>query len=171
MAREIRSAGYDPTRSAGAGFVTSFEAPNDKFVINYAVDKDIIAFTIDNDGKGSIDVNSTEQIAYRFNTTNRTLERFKVSAAPGGVWEAVADKVDALNFVYRKVDGTPATDPEDIRYVEIALLVRARSPDPKFVDTTTYHNKQGEVLCATGCTGDHYRRRLLTTTVQARNLR
>jgi type IV pilus assembly protein PilW len=167
MMREIRSAGYDPTRNAGAGFVPKFDPPNDKFVINYADAKEIIAFTIDNNGDGAISADSTEQIAYQFNPPTRTLERFNAEKT---VWEVVADNVDALNFVYRQADGTPATDPEDIRYVEIALLVRSRSPDSKFVDTTTYHNKEGDVLCAS-CTGDHYRRRLLTTTVQARNVR
>ena len=87
-----------------------------------------------------------------------------------GAWEAVAGNVDALNFVYHKQDGTQATVPQDIQYVEIALLVRARNAEPKFINTTTYHNKQGDVLCQS-CTGDHYRRRLLTTTVQMRNVR
>ena len=48
--------------------------------------------------------------------------------------------------------------------------LRARNAEPKFINTTTYRNKQGDVLCAS-CTGDHYRRRLLTTTVQMRNVR
>jgi len=167
MTREIRSSGYDPTRSAHAGFITELPDAPGKFSIDYSKDKNIIAFTIDHNGDGVIKKDNSEQIAYRFNTGASTLERFNITS---GGWEAVAGNVDALNFVYLKQDGTRATVPQDIQYVEIALLVRARNAEPKFINTTTYRNKQGDVLCAS-CTGDHYRRRLLTTTVQMRNVR
>jgi hypothetical protein len=84
---------------------------------------------LDNDGNGVINANNAEQIAYRFNAGAHTLERFNVTS---GGWEAVASNVDALNFVYFKQDGTPAAVPEDIQYIEIALLVRARTAEPKF---------------------------------------
>jgi type IV pilus assembly protein PilW len=167
MTREIRSSGYDPTRSANAGFITELPDAPGKFSIDYSKDKNIIAFTIDHNGDGVIKKDNSEQIAYRFNTGASTLERFNITS---GEWEAVAGNVDALNFVYLKQDGTRTTVPQDIQYVEIALLVRARNAEPKFINTTTYRNKQGDVLCAS-CTGDHYRRRLLTTTVQMRNVR
>jgi type II secretory pathway component PulJ len=167
MTREIRSSGYDPTRSANAGFITELPDAPGKFSIDYSKDKNIIAFTIDHNGDGVIKKDNSEQIAYRFSTGASTLERFNITS---GEWEAVAGNVDALNFVYLKQDGTRATVPQDIQYVEIALLVRARNAEPKFINTTTYRNKQGDVLCAS-CTGDHYRRRLLTTTVQMRNVR
>jgi len=167
MTREIRSSGYDPTRNTNAGFVTELPDALGTFSIDYSKDKNIIAFTMDNDGNGVIKKDNAEQIAYRFNAGAHTLERFNVTSTSGG-WEAVAGNVDALNFVYLKQDGTRATVPQDIQYIEIALLVRARNADPKFIDTTTYRNKQGDVLCVS-CTGDHYRRRLLTTTVQMRN--
>ena len=168
MTREIRSSGYDPTRNTNAGFVTELpDAPPGKFTIDYSKDNNIIAFTMDSNGNGVINANNAEQIAYRFNAGAHTLERFNIT---NGGWEAVAGNVDALNFVYFKQDGTPAKVPQDIQYIEMALLVRARNAEPKFINTTTYHNKQGNVLCAS-CTGDHYRRRLLTTTVQMRNVR
>ena len=167
MTREIRSSGYDPTRATNAGFVTELPDAPGKFSVDYSKDKNIIAFTIDHNGDGVIKRDNSEQIAYRFNTGDSTLERFNIKS---GGWEAVAGNVDALNFVYLKPDGTRATVPQDIQYIEIALLVRARNAEPKFINTTTYRNKQGDVLCAS-CTGDHYRRRLLTTTVQMRNAR
>ena len=174
MTREIRSSSYDPTRNANAGFVKELPGAPGKFSIDYSKDNNIIAFTMDNDGNGVINTNNTEQIAYRFNAGAHTLERFNVTS---GGWEAVAGNVDALNFVYFKQDGTRATVPQDIQYIEIALLVRARNAEPKFTNTTTYRNKQGDVLCPPEssnpaiCTRDHYRRRLLTTTVQMRNVR
>jgi type IV pilus assembly protein PilW len=180
MTRDIRSAGYDPTRNAKAGFVKELPDGLGKFSIDYSKDKDIIAFTMDKNGDGSLhsdskpEQNTAEQIAYKFNAGAHTLERFNVTK---GVWEAVAGNVDALNFVYLKQDGTRATVPQDIQYIEIALLVRSRNAEPKFLNTTTYRNKQGDVLCPPEssdpaiCTRDHYRRRLLTTTVQMRNVR
>ena len=179
MTREIRSAGYDPTRDAKAGFVKELPDAVGKFSIDYSdysnvKNNSIIAFTIDSNGNRSVEKDYAEQIAYRFNSTKHYLERFNVTS---GGWEAVAGNVDALNFVYLKQDGTRATVPQDIQYIEIALLVRSRNAEPKFLNTTTYRNKQGDVLCPPEssdpaiCTRDHYRRRLLTTTVQMRNVR
>jgi type IV pilus assembly protein PilW len=179
MTREVRSAGYDPTRDAKAGFVKELPDAVGKFSIDYSdysnvENNSVIAFTIDSNGNGSIEKGYAEQIAYRFNSGKHYLERFNVTS---GGWEAVAGNVDALNFVYLKQDGTRATVPQDIQYIEIALLVRSRNAEPKFLNTTTYRNKQGDVLCPPEssdpaiCTRDHYRRRLLTTTVQIRNVR
>jgi len=168
MTREIRSAGYDPTKSANAGIVTGLPDALAKFSIDYSKDKNIIAFTIDHNGDGVIKKDKSEQIAYRFNAGAHILERFNVTS---GVWEAVAGNVDALNFVYLKPDGTPATGPQNIQYIEIALLVRSRNAEPKFLNTTTYVNKKNEALWTPPPGGDHYRRRLLTTTVQMRNVR
>jgi len=170
MTKDIRSTGYNPSGRAAVGFVDTFAAPNDKFVINYALATNMIALTTDADGDGSVDPNALEQIAYRHNAANRTLERFiSTNVLPGGTWEAVLDNVDAVNFLYLQGNGAVATAASDIRTVEIALLVRSRSPDAQFLNTTVYKNKQGTVLCPT-CANDHYHRRLLTTTVQARNL-
>jgi Tfp pilus assembly protein PilW len=171
MTKDIRSTGYNPSEKATVGFVTSFPAPNNSFVIDYATDNNIIALTTDTNGNGVVDANNLEQIAYRFSTTNRTLERFHATnVQSGGVWEAVIDNVDAVNFRYLKGDGTQATQANEIRSVEIALLVRARHPERNLLNTETYKNKHGDILCMT-CAGDHYHRRLLTTTVRARNIR
>ena len=51
MAREIRSARYDPQQTGSFGFVTDFAAPDAVLSpdINYATDSNIIAFTMDSD--------------------------------------------------------------------------------------------------------------------------
>jgi type IV pilus assembly protein PilW len=169
MNRELRSAGYDPTRDAGAGFVTTLLAPHNTFEVDYEK-RDAIAFTTDSDLSGGIDDDQQEQIAYRLNAG--TLERFVIPNPPGGPgqWQAVVPNVDALDFLYLDRDGNPTTDPAAIRTIEVSLLVRMGKPDHKFVNTTVYQNKQGETLCPVVCAGDHYHRSLLTTTVQVRNL-
>ena len=49
LTREVRSAGYNPTQATTGGFrfVTSFPAPNNLFVVNYATDHSLVAFTLD----------------------------------------------------------------------------------------------------------------------------
>ncbi|MGE3537588.1 MAG: PilW family protein [Candidatus Tectimicrobiota bacterium] len=170
LTKDIHSAGYNPARRPNIGFTTSFPVPNNRFTIDYATQKTIIAFTSDANGNGLIDPNNAEMIAYRFNASNHTLERFAATdTSTGGTWEAIADNVEAVSFLTLGKDGSVTTQPQNMRAVEIALLVRSDKPDPKYVDREVYKDKHGNVLCAT-CSGDHYHRRLLTTTAQARNL-
>jgi hypothetical protein len=60
------------------------------------------------------------------------------------------------------------TNPENIEYVDVSLLVRMGKQDSKYTNTKVYTNKAGVNLCP-ACVGDHYHRRLLTTTIQIRN--
>lgn len=175
LTKDIHSAGYNPSFNAKTppGFVTTFPAPNNQFTIDYATQKTIIAFTSDTNGNGQLDPssdpNSQEMMAYRFNATNRTLERFQPSNT-GGTWGAIADNVETVNFITLDRNGAVTSVANNIRAVEMAILVREAKPDAKFVNKEVYKNKQGTVLCTT-CAGDNFHRRLLTTTVQARNLR
>ena len=104
MNRELRSAGYNPLKAIPnyVSFVTSFPAPNNQFVVNYATDHSIVAFTLDTNGNGAID--SSEQIAYRFNNAKKTLERFNTTQAnPADKWEAVATNIDAVYLPIRLI--------------------------------------------------------------------
>ena len=171
MVREIRSAGYDPSLAGGMGLVTDFATPDDIFSpnINYVVDRNVIAFTIDADENGNIQstvvgtVFNDEQIAYRLN--NRVLERYSGARR---AWEAIATNIDALNFVYLDGNGDPTGTLADIRAIEISLLVRTGKADKHYDHTKTYLNKQGQNICS-ACGNDHFRRRLLSTTVHLRN--
>jgi type IV pilus assembly protein PilW len=167
MTKEIRSAGFDPTRTlnADAGFVTDFKAPDSIFNpdINYAVDKNIIAFTIDDNGDGIIQSNDAEQIAYQLK--NNALERYSATRKQ---WEQVANNIDALDFVYLDQSGAITTNPANIRAIEISLLVKTGKKDKTYKNTQVYQNKQGQNICLS-CSNDNYRRRLLSTTVYVRN--
>ena len=172
LTRELRSAGYNPARAVptNIGFVTTFPAPNNQFVVNYATDTSTIAFTSDNNGNGVIDPNSNEQIAYRFNNATKALERFNdTNINPADKWEAVATNIDAVYYAYFDQNNNLTTNPANIRYVEVSLLARMAKQDAKYINTTVYKNKQGVDLCP-ACVGDHYHRRLLVTTIQIRNL-
>jgi type IV pilus assembly protein PilW len=171
LTKELRSAGYNPTQATTDDFrfVTSFAAPNNLFNVDYEDDHAIVAFTLDTDGNGAIEPNNNEQIAYRFNDAQKTLERFNGAQADvTKKWEIVASNIDAVYFRYFDQSKTITTDPANIEYVEISLLARMGRQDSKYTNTKVYTNKAGVNLCP-ACVGDHYHRRLLTTTIQIRN--
>jgi type IV pilus assembly protein PilW len=164
ISKNLQLAGYDPTSRANTGLVTSFAPPHDSFSIDYDNAHDIIAFTLDEDGDATVNSDDAEQIAFRLN--NRTLERY---SSQNAAWEMIAPNIDALDFVFLDDTGTKTTDPAEFRAVQIALLVRATKQDNQYQDTGVYRNKQGDLICPS-CPHDHFRRRLLTTTIELRNL-
>ena len=162
LTKELRSAGYNPNQATTNDFrfVTSFPATNNLFVVNYATDHSIVAFTLDTcDGTdvcGVIEPNRNEQIAYRFNDAQKTLERFNdTQANPAQKWEIVASNIDAVYFTYfdQKNNKITTNNPENIEYVEIALLARTGKQDSKYTNTHVYTNKEGVNLCP-ACVGD-----------------
>jgi type IV pilus assembly protein PilW len=186
LTKELRSAGYNPKHETNDNFrfVTSFPAPNNLFTVNYDGSGSIesnahftVAFTLDTDGSGAIESNKNEQIAYKFDKNTKTLQRFNDSQPDiTKKWEIVASNIDAVYFMYYDDKRTITANPADIEYVEISMLARTGKQDSKYTDTTVYTNKEGVKLCplvSAQCVndsfGDHYHRRLLTTTIQNRN--
>jgi type IV pilus assembly protein PilW len=170
MTKDIRSAGFDPLNTANAGLVTDFAAPNEIFDpdINYAVDTNVIAFTIDDNGDGSIQANDREQIAYRLKDDN-----LQIYSTFRATWDSIANHVDALNFVYLDTDGIVTGTPNAIRSVEVTMLVRTGEKDREYTNTKTYKNKQEDDICPECVNIEelrHHRRRLLSTTIRIRNL-
>ena len=166
MVKEMQMAGYDPLETAKSGFVVNFQTPNDIFEpdIDYSVDTNIIAFTVDNNEDGSIDIDDNEQIAYR--VSNHTLERYMASL---DTWIALAGNIDVLDFVFLDAAGDVTNNLANIRNVEITLLARTKTVDSKYTNSRTYENNQSQVIF-TPDEHDHYRRRILTARVQCRNL-
>lgn len=164
LTKNLQLAGYDPTGRANTGLVTGFAPPHDSFTIDYENDHDIIAFTLDENGDATAGADDAEQIAFRLN--NGALERY---SSQNYEWEMIAPNIEALDFVFLDDTGTKTTDPAEFRAVQIALLVRATKQDNKYQDTMAYTNKQGDLICQS-CPNDHFRRRLLMTTIQLRNL-
>jgi type IV pilus assembly protein PilW len=166
MAREIRSAGFDPNLTGSFGFVTDFAPPDDILApdINYDTTKNIIAFTMDsNTGPGVVNKIRDEQVVYRL--ANNQLQRYNAETL---VWEVVAVNVDALDFVLVDPNGEVTTNLANIAAVEISLLVRVGGKDKQYRNTQVYRNKRGQDICPS-CSNDNYRRRLLSTTVHVRN--
>jgi Tfp pilus assembly protein PilW len=183
LTKELRSAGYNPQQETNDNFrfVTSFPTPNNLFTVNYADDHHFtVAFTLDTDGNGFIDANKNEQIAYKFDKDTKTLQRFNdMQADITKKWEIVSSNIDAVYFRYLGQNQEKANNPADIAYVEVTMLARMGKKDSKYTNTTVYKNKEGvegvklcplvSDECVNDYFGDHYHRRLLTTTIQIRN--
>ena len=189
LTKELRSAGYNPMQTPTDSsdptknfrFVTSFPTPNNLFTVNYADAHFTVAFTLDTDGSGGIESNRNEQIAYKFDKDTKTLQRFNdMQADITKKWEIVASNIEAVYFVYYDQSRTVTTNQASIEYVEISLLVRMAKQDSKYKNETVYKTNKGVKLCLevmkpatdkcpNDSFGDHYHRRLLTTTIQIRN--
>jgi type IV pilus assembly protein PilW len=181
MARDMRMAGFNPQRAPNlGGFVT--QLPDDGGGTT-TTNETNIAFTIDQNQNGVIDVDANdEQIAYRLDNATGALQKFRVS---DDTWQTVADNISAVDFVYLDLNGTDITPQviatpttlyattnlpyiDSIGSVELSIVARTGRIDTSFPGTPAYFNQQGtEILAAQS---DNYRKRLITTTIFCRNL-
>ena len=169
IGRDIRMAGFNPT---GITDLAGFEQSLPDGDGTETTDSTHLAFTIDNDRNKVINANDdTEQIAYRLDS-NR-LQKYIYDTVDGWDWRTVAENIDAIDFVYlddngNPVDPTTVTNLPLIRSDQISLVAKTGRIDKDFPGTPAYDNQQGtEILVAKT---DYYRRRLLTTEIQCRNM-
>ncbi len=181
MARDLRMAGFNPQRAPNVGgFVT--QLPDDGGGTT-TTDSTNIAFTIDQDANGVIDIDADdEQIAYRLDNATSALQKFRVS---DDTWQTVAYNISAVDFIYLDPNGTDITasviaNPttqyattnlpfiDSIRSIEMSIVARTGRIDKSFPGTPAYSNQQGAQILA--AQADNYRKRLTTTTIFCRNL-
>lgn len=151
MTREIRMAGFDPS---GTGNYNVLAASSDSF--NFTAD-------LNEDGGAP---GSGETFLYELYDTDAGVKALR--RTPNG--SAVAENIERLEFYYTLDDGSSSLTPADldkIRSVQISILAKAGRPDRNFVNTATYRSASGVDW---GPADDNFRRRLLITTVQCRNM-
>ncbi len=118
LEKPIRMAGFDPTGTAGAGFVLNFSPTT----YGETTSPSSIAFTVDADKSGFIDPLTSEKIAFRLNGDK--LQQCRL----GGGWQDLADNIYSLTFNYLKSDGNVVTPPitaaniGEIRAVRITIV-------------------------------------------------
>jgi type IV pilus assembly protein PilW len=163
LEREIRMAGYDPSRTAGARIVTAGRMS--------------IRMTMDLNGDGDVtDPNEDVRYALYDSGGDGDLDLGR-TAAPAAV-RPLAENIDALNFVYLDGDDPPNVLDDDgagnvvasigeIRSVQITVVARGERADPGYTDTDAYANQQGAVIL--GAQNDSFRRSMLTAEVRCRN--
>jgi type IV pilus assembly protein PilW len=161
LGRDIRMAGYNPTRFATSGIQTA-QANTIRFTMDITNDagtgipdgdtgdpnEDIIYALVDLDGDGDTDLGRND--------------------VNGGGNHQIAENIDALDFVYLDEDGNTTTTPSEIRAVQASVLARTDRRDQGYHNTNLYQNQQGTSVFTPG--GDSFRRRLLTEEFKCRNL-
>lgn len=177
MTKEIRTAGYDPLNSAGAGIT--------------AADMTSITFTLvadddgnDNDNDGVTDeIDELKTISYDLYDTgvDNDTDLDDIGRQVGAIKSVIAENIEAMAFIYTLDDGTRVTNTtsnaerEKIRSIQLSLLARSDFEDRKFDNPAVYSPAPGIVWGpfdhdGDGITGDGYRRRLLTMNIGCRNM-
>jgi len=152
LVNEIRMAGYDPTGNSGAGVVN--------------LGSDTITFTMDLDGDGAL-TGSDENITYELFTDSDG--RQKLGRQSPTTPQAVAENIDALNFVYLDEAGNVTASAAAVRSIQVSLVAKTdRVALDNHVDNTIYKNLRGVPIYTAG--GDTFRRKRLATQIKCRNL-
>ena len=178
--RDIRMAGYNPTRTAGAGILTmlgnSFE-----FTMDVTGGEDD---GIDNDNDTNVDeadetafsdgdvADANEQIRYALGTNASGFPFLGRELDGAGGLQPVAESIDALNFVYLDSAGNVTTDPLQVKSVQVTIVGRSSNVVPAMffqqTDTQTYRNQQGQIVLP--IQNDNFRRIIVTSDIKCRNL-
>lgn len=161
MAKEIRMAGCNPKGTAdSAGFQN--------------IGASTVSFSMDTRGQFSSSPpdgdtgDANETIVYSLSDWNGDGTNDLMRSTPPTGNAAVAENVDALNFVYLNGDENVTADRLAVRSVQITLVARTGKRDPGFLDTTTYTNQQGTTILA--AQNDDFRRKVLSTKIKCRNM-
>jgi type IV pilus assembly protein PilW len=206
LSRDLRMAGYDPLvrdDKSNDGFdndcdglvdeagelVGILEAKADyvKFNMNLydGVDNDSDGDKDEPDEAGLLDLQHpfadlepcgpNEVVAYALFTTGQGVRCLGRQTA-GGTLQAVAENIDALDFVYLDEDGDVlddgngnATDDRDkIRSVQITMVARSRKEEGKIFEKSEFRNLQEKTVFQ--APGDHFRRLSQKMEIRCRNL-
>lgn len=171
ISSDIRSAGYDPTGTAGAGIVTATPGR--------------LGFTRDLTGNGDT-VDSEEAVTYGFSLANdggidgiadsgsAPLGRNTGSSdgTGGSGFQQLGENFQAIEFLYVMDDGSQVLSPTAaqlglIRSISVSILAVTSGPDQNFTNSMTYTSAFGTIW---GPFNDNLRRRMLMTTIKCRNL-
>ena len=167
MELDFRMAGYDPEGKANSGLIV--DTTDDD-----ATDSDSISFTYVAEDDGVTEDTVIYRLYDAYDDGDLDLGR-----ELNGNLQPMAEKIDALDFVYYDGSGTEidigaGDDVNDIRVIEVTMVARAYRWDPDYTDNKAYTNGLGEIIYNVGDNGyDHeedYRRRTLTKQIRGRNL-
>ncbi len=182
--RDIRMAGYDPNRTAGAGIIR-------KLANDFEFTMDVTGGEndgIDNDNDGGTDGSdpendedrfsdgdtgdTNEQIRYALNTDAGGFQYLGRELGGAGGLQPVAEFIDALNFVYLDNTGSVTNDPLAVKSVQVTIVGRSSGVVPvmffRQTDNQTYQNQQGQTILPPR--NDQFRRMIVTSDIKCRNL-
>jgi len=196
MSREIRMAGFRGNGDAQAGFQL---AARDALVLTADLDEDgDTSDSGENIGYDLYITDEDELTKIGWASSDNALEWSELPENSGHYeisgHQPLAENIEQLEFNYILSDGSTTTSPtsgqlNQIRAVQVSILARAGTPDREFINTKLYcpashpnHNlttsppqcedSAGDSIesATWGPYNDNYRRRLLITTIQCRNM-
>ncbi len=142
LAQELRMAGYGGDSGKNAATITEATST-------------ALTFQVWNDATSSVD------------THRYTIDNTKNALTRDG--QELARNIEAIEFAYILEDKSVTTapsNPDDVRAVTVSLLGRAERGDSSYKNQETYTTAAGTDWSSE----DNYRRRMLITTVQCRNM-
>lgn len=184
MARDIRMAGFNAGQNTGATITTA----NATQLIFTMLVADINTDGIDNDNDGVPDEgDEIETFGYNiWDTVPLNDDYTALRRQHKAISLAVAENIDAIEFYYTLADGTQTLAPAaaqlpDIRAVQVSILARAGRDDQDYLNNNIYTPASGNAAwdinnAFAGSAGignppiDNFRRLLLITTIQCRNM-
>ena len=109
-----------------------------------------------------------ESISYALIDGDNDGETDDLGRDTGSGYYLLAENIEVIDFVYLNAAGGVAASLGAIRCVQITLVAKTAQAERGYTDTAAYQNQQGtEILSAQN---DNFRRKLLTTTINCRNL-
>ncbi len=163
MTREMRMAGYDPSFSDLYGVVTA-----NANTFNFTAD---LCSDGGDPGKCVLGGESiTETYLYELYDSSGDGVNDSLRRTPAG--SAIAENIEQLEFRYTLEDGTQTQAPTAIELgqivtVEVSVLARAEEEDHFYNNSSVYTSAAGTNY---GPFDDKFRRRMLNTTIQLRNM-
>jgi type IV pilus assembly protein PilW len=167
IVREIRMAGCDPTGDALAG-ITGAGPTSISFTRDIRSSDDLTDHTADGD------TNDTgESITYQFVDSDGDGVNDRITRNN----QALAENIDALDFVYLNASGTVLDDDGNgnvttnipsIVSVQVTVVARTGRGDRGYTNQQTFSNRQGRPLLA--AQNDNFHRKDLTSLIRCRNL-
>ena len=115
ISRELKMAGYDPTRTLTLG--TTVGVPLSSTQLEILAD-------LNGDGDTS---DTHEDIIYTYDGTDNQIDR-----DTGGGAQPFAENIESFSFQYYKDDGNLATTSSEIREIEITVEARTAETDPRY---------------------------------------
>lgn len=159
MIQELCMAGYDPYSSGTAGIET---ANSTIVVFTYVADDD----GLDNDNDSTTDEpGELQTVTFDLYDAYGDGDN-DIGRQVGGIKRAIAENIEALEFLYLDSAGAVVTDPDKIKTVQISLLARVGKQDRNFSNNKTYTSASGDVW---GPYNDGFRRRFQIVTIYLRN--
>lgn len=179
MEQDLRMAGYNPTQVSGTGLGedvdcdgTDDAAQNDNTATAMTDESarirfkeaqtDSLTFTLDLNGDGDT-CDAEEAVSYTLNDPNPD-HLLRRNGSP------IAENIEAIYFEYLTAGGTAAATIGDIRQVVVTAVARTTNPDPKYTDGNSYQSLLGTTVFTVPTGAEHFRRQLLSTRVECRNL-